>query len=493
MPINDLPQEVLKLPEMYLPPMKLEKHLAYRADFTRFNEGQMSALAFAQAYLEGETNYLSIVITGHAGTGKTFWENELVQWMVAIKKWRVGASAPTNKAVQVISDGADYYHPRLQHRTCHSILGLREVLNENTGKQMFLPSFDEPAEIENLDVLVIDEASMFPDDLHEMIYEHVINGRLRLIYIGDAFQIPPVGKIDCIPFSNTGRTKYKIGITRLTEILRQAANNPIIRYANSIREGESDMYIAERIQSKGYLTELVDNSGIVDIKRDDRDAIYGICDLYFNSEMFRVNPDFMKVVTWHKKVVAAINFRIRQLIHKQENPGKIIIGEKMVAADTIIDPSSRSILYHISQEFEIISYTIEDGLVWNEGLQFYATYYRAYSKDRKSEKICIIDIIHEKSFSAYINMLNTLYQEAFDTREGWRWRIFWGLKRRFADVSYNYAITAHKAQGSTYDHCMVIDWDIRTNADRNGRIRKEGLRILYTSVTRPKNYLFLIR
>ena len=54
-------------------------------------------------------------------------------------------------------------------------------------------------------------------------------------------------------------------------------------------------------------------------------------------------------------------------------------------------------------------------------------------------------------------------------------------------MSYSYEITAHKAQGSTYDNAFVLEADM----DINRKI-KERNRIKYTAFTRPKYKLFVI-
>jgi exodeoxyribonuclease-5 len=48
------------------------------------------------------------------------------------------------------------------------------------------------------------------------------------------------------------------------------------------------------------------------------------------------------------------------------------------------------------------------------------------------------------------------------------------------DMDYGMAITAHKAQGSTYSHVFVMENDM----DMNWRV-KERNQLKYTSLTRP--------
>jgi ATP-dependent exoDNAse (exonuclease V) alpha subunit len=68
------------------------------------------------------------------------------------------------------------------------------------------------------------------------------------------------------------------------------------------------------------------------------------------------------------------------------------------------------------------------------------------------------------------------------------WIRYYGFIRRYADVSYGYAITAHKSQGSTYNTTFVLDDDINMNfnvVERN--------RIKYTAYTRASKKLYVLK
>ena len=67
------------------------------------------------------------------------------------------------------------------------------------------------------------------------------------------------------------------------------------------------------------------------------------------------------------------------------------------------------------------------------------------------------------------------------------WVKYFNLLGKYADVKYNYALTVHKSQGSTFDNAIVINCDIKRVQDK-----KERNKLLYTAVTRAKNKLFVI-
>jgi ATP-dependent exoDNAse (exonuclease V) alpha subunit len=62
------------------------------------------------------------------------------------------------------------------------------------------------------------------------------------------------------------------------------------------------------------------------------------------------------------------------------------------------------------------------------------------------------------------------------------------VRDKLAQVKYNYAITAHKSQGSTYENVIVIEPDI----DANSKIVERN-RIKYVAYTRAKSLLFIVK
>ena len=66
------------------------------------------------------------------------------------------------------------------------------------------------------------------------------------------------------------------------------------------------------------------------------------------------------------------------------------------------------------------------------------------------------------------------------------WGAFWEFVEAFAPVRHAYAITSHRAQGSTYIRAFVSWRDILLNPNR-----AESMRCLYVAASRPKKELYL--
>ena len=255
----------------------------------------------------------------------------------------------------------------------------------------------------------------------------------------------------------------------LVDIIRQANGNPIINIAQKIRKNEQ--FKEEMVLDKN-------NNGVVFLKINSETLLL---EKYFNSKNFEKNPNFVKVLAWTNKAVDYYNDKIRGIIYG-DKLGKLCVGEKMVCNKPITDGKNK-VLLNNNDEFEVVSYQLKSE---NKGLKL-----SYYSVDIISEgNPYTINVLGEKSEEKYREELFKLKEKATkDTSMNRRnyWIKYYKLLDKYADVKYNYALTVHKSQGSTFDNAIVINCDIIRNTNMNERNK-----LLYTAVTRAKNKLFLI-
>jgi exodeoxyribonuclease-5 len=165
-----------------------------------------------------------------------------------------------------------------------------------------------------------------------------------------------------------------------------------------------------------------------------------------------------------------------------DNCGRLNIGEKMVCNKPITD-SKKRVLLNNNDEFEVVSYELKKE---NRGLTY--TYYSV--RILSNGNPYVIKLMSEKSEKEYEKDLEGLKKKATNANGMLKrnaWSKYYNLLDRYADVKYNYALTVHKSQGSTFDNVIVINCDIE-------RVReiKERNKLLYTAITRAKNKLFMI-
>src|SRR5688500_3680584 len=183
---------------------------------------------------------------GYAGTGKT----TLACYFAEHVDGQVQFAAFTGKAAQVLrSKGA------VNARTIHSLIyrprGEEAVADEATGKTSMSPTFalNRQSPISKAALVIIDECSM----VDEQLGRDLLSFGTPVLVLGDPAQLPPI--------SGGGFfTEHEPDIL-LTEIHRQARDNPIIQLAMQVREGKEIMHgdygTAQIIGRDGVTQELV--------------------------------------------------------------------------------------------------------------------------------------------------------------------------------------------------------------------------------------------
>jgi exodeoxyribonuclease V len=155
---------------------------------------QAEALRNIEAAYEPGGFYL---LTGHAGSGKTYLMQRLTKSMLA-KKRRIVLSAPTHKAVAVLARKlAEANIKDVTCRTIHSVLSLTP--KPRTDRLVF--ERDRNADPVTTDVVVVDECSMVDLELLRHIRRHLPNA--FVLFVGDPAQLPPVGEVASETFSTT--------------------------------------------------------------------------------------------------------------------------------------------------------------------------------------------------------------------------------------------------------------------------------------------------
>jgi exodeoxyribonuclease V len=176
-------------------------------------------------------------LAGNAGTGKTSLISEL------LKGWRkVAVVAPTGKAVNRLKQcGVD------DASTIHGLI--YRPYEDDEG----VIHYKKVQELENIDTIVCDEASM----VNQWLFNDLLCFGKPILFVGDHGQLEPIGKDPQLMHEPD---------VKLEKIHRQAENNPIIRLASAWREGRESQVI-EAMRRKGYW-EDADGKCLVTSKRE---------------------------------------------------------------------------------------------------------------------------------------------------------------------------------------------------------------------------------
>lgn len=436
-------------------------------------------------------------LEGYAGTGKTY----LLSRFLSIITSPIAVSAPTNKAVKVLSDNRYLNNGKAEvvYNTIHKFLALKLVWVAPKGKydmpkQMLSRNTFAAPTINDYPLLIIDEASMLNQELFNLVHTEV-DEHIKVIFVGDPAQIPPVNEIDSIPLLSKAREEYNMEYGTLKKIMRQEEGNDILQLASLIRDKR--FHDVDGIAS--LRKSLADSKNVLLYNYTEYPNFIMKIHSTFSSNEFTLSPNHAKVIAWTNQTVNDYNKLIRVKLFNRENLNKIEVGEKLIA-DSAIFRDDKTILFNTSDEFEVVGF-IEDRLpvyfpgkpaqgsfeFADLGDQIWIDYYYTTVVTGKGTDISttnVIKIVHEKSEDIYQSALKKMVAIARKTNI---WVSYYDLLEKFAKVKYNYAITAHKSQGSTYNNVFLIEDDITPNprhVERN--------RILYTACTRPKDTLHIL-
>lgn len=185
-------------------------------------------LAF-DAMIKGE----NILLTGSAGTGKSFVMTQVIKWARENDK-KIGITASTGLSAYLI-----------RGRTIHSYLGIGLGKKSPELMAQFAMKKNKPLvkRLVALDILLIDEISMIDAELLEKIsaYLSIIRndptpfGGVQLLLSGDYAQLPPISRKYC--FEAPCFKDAKVRVILLEELVRQEGDMVFKNILEELRWG----------------------------------------------------------------------------------------------------------------------------------------------------------------------------------------------------------------------------------------------------------------
>lgn len=336
---------------------------------TKWSPQQDEALSAVASWLKDTQAPQVFRLFGWAGTGKTTLARHVANDLKSVRY-----AAFTGKAASVMRKrgckGAS---------TIHSLI--YTMVSEGEGEPRFALDPESPAE--SADLIVIDEVSM----VDEALGNDLLSFGTKILVLGDPFQLPPV--------QGTGYFMSDEPDLMLTEIHRQAADNPIIRMSMTVREGGTLDYGAYG-ESQVIRRNDVDTQNVLDADQ---------------------------VLVGRNKTRTAYNERLREL---KSLPGTTpVMGDKIVCLRN--NPKLRLL----------------------NGQTFFVTDVKA----RNSGKLKLT-IVPDDAGSSGKELEVTTHRNFFLGSED---ELSWAQRRSLDEFTYGYCLTVHKAQGSQWDNVFMFD------------------------------------
>lgn len=391
-----------------------------------------------------------MTISGFAGSGKSFLVDYLAtaaekqQQLLRVVdpdavNRRLYFTATTNKAAVVLGSMLR----NMPVTTIHKLLGLTVQNDFATGRQRLVEK-DRVANLTN-SLVFIDEASMINLELLEKIrYAQKRFRNCKVVFIGDAYQLPPVMENVCPVFNPKAKNVFF-----LTEIQRQVANNPIIQLSADYRAVLDD-------HTLGWPKIPADNKHIFHY-REKQDFLDTIKAAYTKPH----KENEFKIVAWSNNRVILYNKWIRKL---QGMTAPFHIGETMITNKPIFYDGAlmagTDTLHMISDVIPANIGSIQGFLIELMGF----------------ENMQLFQPLHWAEASKFAKQL------ANEAKMTGDWKAYFEVTQNWLDLRPIHASTVHKAQGSTYREVFV---DLN-NIGENTRW-KEVARLVYVAITRASD------
>lgn len=412
---------------------------------------QGTAVEAMEAFLSDPAQSF-FLLAGSAGTGKTY----CIKHLVDVVRGRLIFTAPTNKATRVLRDTltSDTYKPEC--RTIFSLLGLRLEAN---GMVKELKEPEDPVDLTKYRAVIVDEASMVNSNLWKYIESTAEEQNVKFIFLGDPAQLPPVGELSSPVWSKCN------AVAELKRVMRH--DNAILALATTLRT-----QVTHPIPQFKRKTEVAEGEGVWDCSHEEFEKV--MMD-YARAGRFSC-PNGAKAIAWRNATVDILNTKIRSKIF--DNPAQPWLPEDRII---LMEPA-------MGADGQPIAATDEEGTVTRVEADRHPEYSGFHiwrvTVMTDDNRLITLRVLHEDSKGLFDKHLTRLAEEAKATPR--RWKAFWDFKEAFHYIRHSYAITAHRAQGSTYD-TVFVDWrDILINRNRG-----EAFRCLYVACTRPKKRLYL--
>ena len=428
-----------------------------------------------------------LVVNGYAGTGKTTAVSAVIAALKDVGTPSV-LLAPTGRAAKVFSG--------ISHRpafTIHKhIYRQKSVGSDGFGQFSLAPNKAKGT------LFVVDEVSLIGIDaatpqgttafgsgnLLEDLVTFVRNGvDCRLILVGDAAQLPPVG-LDASPalsksfMDGFGGVRY----SELTSVVRQAAESGILRNATRLRG-----LIAGSGGDELFTDWKLDLDGADDIERiGGGELIEALSDAYG-----RYGEDGTVVLCRSNKRAIRYNLGIRGTVQFKEE--RLVRDDKLMIVRNcyqfVEDVPGMDYIANgdIAKLVRIGNFEDRYGLHFADATLSFPDYDDVEVK----AKVCL-DTLESEAASLSYEQQNALYQgvSADYADRGTKKKIWEAVREdpyfNALQLKYAEAITCHKSQGGQWD-CELIDcpfWQDEQTLD--------DLKWLYTALTRAVRKVYLV-
>lgn len=441
-----------------------------------------------------------LVVNGYAGTGKT---SAMAAVISSLSSLGVPSElmAPTGRSAKVLSRFASRPASTIHKK----IYRQKSVGADGMGRFSLAPNKSKST------LFVVDEVSLIgisssqdtgaspnfgTGNLLEDLISYIRNGKdCRLIMLGDAAQLPPVGHKESPALSEEYmKTFGGVRFSSLSSVVRQASGSEILLNATRVRD-----LIVSSVENGDFVSgelKLHVPEGQEEVSRIDGGTLIDA----LNDAYSRYGEDETIILCRSNKRAIRYNMGVRSRIQFKEE--RLVRGDKLMIVkncycfssekekdNSSSDPSSIDYIANgdVAKLLRVGGYEQRYGLNFADArLQF-----PDYDDTVISAKVCLDTLCSEAATltreqqQALYEGVSTDYADLKTKKKIWEAvredKYYNALQLKYAE-----AVTCHKSQGGQWD-CVFIDcpfWSSERTVD--------DLKWLYTALTRAVKKVYLI-
>ena len=411
-----------------------------------YTSGQITALEDISNIIdrEGDGHYL---LAGYAGTGKTTIAENIAKYAKEAGK-AVLVIAPTNKAAKVLNDKLKSTGVGSVASTIHKTI---------YGEPNEFGEWEKSSDIKN-SVVIIDESSMIEKSLMEDLLSSTKNKNNVLIFMGDSYQLQPVGE-DSGLFQGKVQ-EVKNNQTELTEVKRQSLDSSILKVATVIRNDKKSYVLKE--STEDFIVTRSKNQFVENFK-----------------QAIKNNEDVAMIVATNNERI--LMNKIARNAKFGEEAGEVLNPSETIISIANSTEYSNSEIFNVKdlrgtpQKFDI---TFTDNFGKSSKYDIYLSF--VTNNDNREVPMLFFPNVDKPSIyhAQILKSARETSPDLYDALEGWVMNTKKGPKLSPAITigTYGYSITAHKSQGSQWDKVFVNQNYVAESWD--------AARWFYTAITR---------
>ncbi len=480
---------------------------------------------------------------GYAGTGKTTTIVEFVNFLMDngyIKK--IAMTAPTNKATMIIK--SKFSPHLLKKANTESFENALDILKEQNKKYVFITIHKllnyksqidshgtreyirtKKARIQNFDLVIIDECSMISNDMTiELLHEIEKSNKIKVIFLGDSCQLPPVNEKMSKIFSDefNSYTLTKVVRTNKDNIINACNNlrdwidnnmkptigkfvgNGVYVYRNKLKNDKTNNEWFDKFMEYHISDKNEHSSNIILAWTNNQCSIYNKT---IRNRLFGNNDHKMRKFEPNDILILNDYYKFMGVLYTSEQVRVKTVQSTTIKLDKFIPNDKLSDITGYEQvinklNIEVQSYQMK---IWklsviklssntpntceHQNISPPNEYHMNIIHD---DSQYIMDKLIDKTHTIITKYKTQITPEYMEKKINNIFQLIWKdwysiLIEPFANVSIGCSISCHKSQSSTYANVFIDVDDILNNPNT-----EEAKRCLYTAHTRASNEIHIL-